>query len=99
MPTYLALLTYTGAGMEAIEDSPARIDEARSLLESMGGSLDAWYLTMGSTDAVAVIDLPDDETMARFLLATGRAGNVATETLRAFTEAEFRDLVEDLPAA
>lgn len=97
MGTYIALLSYTEDGMEEIEESPRRIDEARSLLEELGGSLEAWYLTLGDTDAVAVIDLPDDETMAQFLLAVGRAGAVTTETLKAFTEDEFRGLVGDLP--
>lgn len=98
MPTYIALLSYTENGMEDIAESPDRIDEARAMLEDLGGSLEAWYLTLGDTDAVAVIDLPDDEAMAQFLLAVGRAGNVTTNTLKAFTEAEFRDLVADLPS-
>lgn len=98
MPTYIAKLSYTEDGMEAITESPDRIDEARALVEDLGGSMPAWYLTMGDHDALAVIELPDDETMARFLLAVGQKGAVSTETMTALTEDQFRDLVGDLPA-
>lgn len=98
MPTYIAKLSYTADGMDAIIDSPDRIDEARSLVEDLGGSMPAWYLTMGDHDALAIIELPDDETMARFLLAVGQEGAVSTETHTAIPEAEFRELVGDLPA-
>jgi len=98
MPTYIAQLSYTEAGMEEITESPARIDEARALAESLGGSMPAWYLTMGPYDALALIELPDDETMARFLLAAGRKGAVTTETVTAIPEDAFRELVGDLPS-
>lgn len=98
MPTYIAQLSYTEDGMAAITESPDRIDEARSLVESLGGSMPAWYLTMGEHDALAVIELPDDETMAQFLLAVGQKGAVSTETHTAIPEADFRDLVGDLPS-
>lgn len=97
MPTYITKLSYTEDGMAEITDSPDRIDEARSLVEDLGGSMPAWYLTIGDHDALAVIELPDDETLARFLLAVGRLGAVATETMTAIPESQFRDLVGDLP--
>ena len=57
----------------------------------------AFYLTMGQYDAVAVIEAPDDETAAKGALITASAGNVSTETLRAFTEQEAIALVQSLP--
>lgn len=98
MPTYITKLEYTEEGMAEITESPARIDEARALVEDLGGSMPVWYLTMGDFDALAVIELPDDATMARFLLAVGQKGAVATETMTALTEDEFRGLVDDLPS-
>lgn len=52
---------------------------------------------MGQYDAVAVIEAPDDETAAKGALITASAGNVSTETLRAFTEQEAIALVQSLP--
>ncbi len=52
---------------------------------------------MGKYDAVLVSEFPDDQTAARFMLSTGALGNVSTQTLKAFSEAEYRKIVESLP--
>ena len=51
---------------------------------------------MGAYDLVAVVEAPSDEAVAKVALALGSKGNVKTTTLRAFTEAEFRDIVGSL---
>ena len=50
-----------------------------------------------SIDESIVIDAPDDETLAKFQLATGALGNIRTETLRAFSEEEYRRIIAALP--
>jgi hypothetical protein len=55
----------------------------------MGGELKAFYLVMGQYDAVVISEAPDDETATRFALATGARGYVHTQTLLAYTEAEY----------
>ena len=52
---------------------------------------------MGKYDAVLVSEFPDDKTAARFMLSTGTLGNVSTQTLKAFDEAEYRKIIESLP--
>jgi uncharacterized protein with GYD domain len=56
-----------------------------------------WYLTMGRYDVVFIIQVPDSKIAATLLLALGSQGNVQTETLRAFSEEEFRGIVAGLP--
>ncbi len=97
MSTYILLINYTQQGIENIKESPGRLDKVRGLLESLGCKLESFYLTMGNFDVVAVIEAPDDEAVARFLLAAGSRGNVRTTTLKAFPEADFRRIVETLP--
>ncbi|MBI2462417.1 MAG: GYD domain-containing protein [Candidatus Rokubacteria bacterium] len=97
MPTYVSLLNYTHQGIQNIKDSPKRLDAAKKLLKGMGGELKAFYLTMGAYDIVVVAEAPSDEAMARFALAVGSAGNVRTTTLKAFTEAEYRKIIQGLP--
>jgi len=46
---------------------------------------------------VIVAEAPDDETVAKLALATGAQGTVRTETLRAFTEDEYRTIIGSLP--
>ena len=97
MATYISLLKYTEKGAAAIKESPARVDAAKKLFHSMGAELKHFYLVMGQYDAVVVTEAPNDEVVARLLLATGALGNVTTQTLRAFTEDEFRKIVGSLP--
>lgn len=96
MPTYIALVNYTEEGVENIEASPDRLDEAKSLAESMGGAVTDFYLTMGQYDMVVVAEFPDDESYAQFALSVASEGAVGTETLKAFTEEEYRDVIAGL---
>jgi uncharacterized protein with GYD domain len=45
---------------------------------------------------VAVIDAPDDATIAAALLQVAAAGNVRTKTLRAFDQGEMQTLLGKL---
>jgi uncharacterized protein with GYD domain len=62
-----------------------------------GSELKAFYLTMGRYDIVTISEAPDDATAAKVALTVGSAGNVTTETLRAFNEDEYREIVAALP--
>ncbi len=97
MATFITLARYTHQGIANIKQSPARLDAYKSAAQRAGASVKSFYLTMGRYDIVIVGEAPDDETVARLTLATGSLGNVSTETLRAFTEDEFRKLVASLP--
>jgi uncharacterized protein with GYD domain len=97
MPMYITLFRYTDQGIKTIKDSPARLDASKQAMQAMGADLKAVYVTMGQYDLVAVTEAPDDETAAKLVLALGSEGNVRTETLRAFTEEEFRNIVAALP--
>ena len=97
MPTYVSLLRFTQQGAEKIKESPARLERARAALKAAGGGLKAFYLTMGQYDAVVIGEAPSDEAYATTMLAIGAAGAVRTETLRAFTEEEYRKIVATVP--
>ena len=97
MPTYISLMHFTEKGVENIKNSPARLDDAKNLFQSMGAELKAWYLTLGEYDAVAIAEAPDDETGTKLLLLIGSQGNIRTETFRAFTEDEYRKIISALP--
>ncbi len=54
-------------------------------------------MAMGQYDAVVVSEAPDDETVAKLVLMIGGQGAVRTETLRAFPEDEYREIIAALP--
>ena len=97
MPTYISLLRFTQQGVEKIKDGPARLDSARKGYEAMGARVKDFYLVLGRYDAVVVSEAPNDEVVAKLALALGSRGNVRSETLRAFTETEYRSIVAALP--
>ena len=96
MATYINLINFTEQGIANIKEGPARVDAARALVAANGGELKAFYLTMGAYDAVAIVELPSDEVAAKLALTIGGGGNVRTETMKAFDEAQYRDIVAGL---
>ena len=97
MPTYISLLRYTEQGIKNIKEGPSRLDAAKDAFRSMGAQLKAFYLVTGQYDAVSIAEAPNEETVARVMLAIGSKGNVRTETFRAFDEAEYRKIIASLP--
>lgn len=97
MAKYIILLDYTDQGIKNIKDSPNRAEAARALARDLGAEMKELYLTMGGHDLVAVMEAPSDEVLATFALAVGSSGNVRSKTLKAFTEDEFRSIVQSLP--
>ena len=97
MPSYMVLGRYTQKGVESIKGAPARLDAVKQAARQAEVEVKAFYLTLGQYDFVFVMDAPDDEAMARLMLATSAQGNFRSETLRAFTEDEYRKIIGALP--
>ena len=97
MATYIMLFRYTKQGIQNVKESPNRVDAAREAFRAFGVELKEFYSVMGQYDTVCIVEAPNQETMAKASLALGSLGNVCSETLRAFTEDEFRQIVADLP--
>jgi uncharacterized protein with GYD domain len=91
------LLNWTQQGIEKVRESPGRLDDAKKLFRENGSEIKGFYLTMGRHDSVVIAEAPNDETAAKIALAIGSGGAVRTETLRAFTEDEYRKLIGALP--
>src|ERR1700720_1843708 len=93
MPTYVSLLKLSHQGITTIKDGPSGLDAAREILRSFGAEIKDFYFTMGEYDIVVVTEAPDDASVAKGLLAIASGGNVTTQTLRAFREDEYREIV------
>ena len=96
MPTYLIQSQWTDQGVRNVKESAKRLDLGKKKLKEMGGEIKAFYLTMGAYDMLAVVEVPDDATLAAHLLWLGSQGNLRTQTVKAFTEDEFRSIVGKL---
>ncbi len=96
MPTYVALLNWTQQGIQNIKESPSRLDQAKAAVKAAGGEMKTFYMTLGQYDMVAVIEAPDDAVFAKVMLAIASQGTVRSQTLRAFNEDEYRDIIGGL---
>jgi len=96
MPTDITLLRYTQQGAARVKESPDRLDAGRQAFKQFGVEIKDTYLLMGRYDLLCVIEGPDDETVAKCLLTLGSQGNVQTETMKAWNEADFRKITNSI---
>src|SRR5262245_8878808 len=97
MASYLMLFHFTERGIEKVHESPARVDAAQNLCRELGREVKQCYGLLGRYDTMFILDAPNDATAARISAAIGRLGNVRSETLRAFSEDEYRRIFSTLP--
>jgi uncharacterized protein with GYD domain len=97
MPTYIAMLKWTPQGLQNIKQSPSRLDAARKGFEAAGVRMKDFYMVTGQYDMIAVVDAPDDVALAKAILGSTSQGSITSETCRAFTEQEYRQIVGGLP--
>ena len=93
MRTYIALMKWTGEGIRKVKESARRLDTAKKAIEAAGGKLVGFYLTMGRYDMVAIAEFPSDEVAAEVMLRLGSGGSIRTETMKAFTEGQYREII------
>ena len=97
MPQFVILCNLTAKGLTEIKSGPARYGEVVKGIEAAGGKVLSFHATMGAYDYVMVAEGPSDEYAALMSMATAAQGYITTQTLRAFTPAEFAGLVSKLP--
>jgi uncharacterized protein with GYD domain len=97
MANYLVLFRYTPRGLEGIKEGPSRVEKAKGIFNELGANVKVFFALLGEYDTVFIAEAPNDETIARAALAVASRGNVQTEILRAFTEDEFRKIIDGLP--
>lgn len=90
MPFYLFQAKYTADALKALVETPQdREAGARTVIEAAGGKLHSFFFCLGEYDAMAVIEAPDDESMAAGALAVGASGAFsAGQTTKLMTAAE-----------
>jgi uncharacterized protein with GYD domain len=96
MPTYVVLYSFTDQGAKNAKGTVQRSREARAANQQRGFNVQGLYWTQGQYDLVAIVDAPDEQAMMAGLLNIAGAGNVRSQTLRAFTEAEMEAIVQKM---
>ena len=78
MPHFLVKGNYTAEGSKGLlgEGGSSRIDQARSLIESLGGNLECMYFSYGEDDIVGICEMPDSASAAAVSLTVSSTGAV-----------------------
>jgi len=97
MPTYLALLNFTDQGIRTVKDTTKRAAAVREMAKGAGMNMKEIYWTLGQYDIAVIFEAPDDAAMTAFGLTLGAAGNVRSQTLRAFTASEMDAILSKMP--
>jgi uncharacterized protein with GYD domain len=90
------MLKWTPQGIQNVKQSPSRLDAARRGFETAGVKMKDFYMVTGQYDMIAIVEAPDDLALATALLGATSKGSITSETCRAFTEAEYRQIIGGL---
>ena len=96
MPKYLFYGSYTPEGYKGLmeEGGSKRIEAARQALESVGGSLEAFYFSFGENDFYILVDLPDNVTTTAVTLAGNITGTFSINGVALLTPEELDDAIK-----
>ncbi|MBM3746842.1 MAG: GYD domain-containing protein [Acidobacteria bacterium] len=97
MPMYITLYKWTEQGIKNVKSAPDRAAAAMKAAEAAGIKVVGLYVTQGEYDLVAISEAADEQAAVALLLAQGAQGYVRTTTMRAFTMAEFAEIVKKIP--
>lgn len=101
MPYYLFQGRYTAEAFKAMVDNPQdREPPAKALVQSLGATLHHVFFAMGSDDVMALIEAPDDETMAAGSMVLAASGAFSGgHTTKLMTTAEAMGAMAKAKAA
>ena len=78
MPKYLIQASYSAEGLKGLlkEGGTKRRAAVEQLAASVGGRVEAFYFVFGSDDIVAIMDAPDNASVAAAMITAGAGGAV-----------------------
>src|SRR5437763_4014713 len=90
MSKFLLEASLTTQGVKGVqsEGGTARREAVSKAIQSVGGSLEAFYFGFGERDVYVIADFPDNESAAAMALSVNATGAVATNTVVLLTPEE-----------
>jgi uncharacterized protein with GYD domain len=96
MATYIALMNFTEQGIRNVKETTRRAEAFIEMAKRSGITVKDIYWTLGQYDLVVTVDAPDDPSVTALGLAIGNIGNVRTQTLRAFSAGEMKQILDKM---
>lgn len=96
MPRFITFFSYTADSAKAMIERPSdRSAAAKALVESLGGTQEAFYWMQGQHDGFLITNVPDGVAAAALVAAVGATGAVERlETHQIFDHDEQAAIVE-----
>jgi uncharacterized protein with GYD domain len=101
MPRFITFFSYTGESVKAMMERPSdRSGAGKALIESLGGTQEAFYWMQGEHDGFLISNLPDGVAAAAVSAAVGASGAVGRlETHQIFDQDEQAAIVKQAATA
>ena len=101
MPRFITFFSYTAESMKAMVERPSdRPAAGKALVESLGGTQEAFYWMQGEHDGFLISNVPDGVAAAALSAAVGAAGAVERiVTHQIFDGGEQAEIVRQADAA
>jgi uncharacterized protein with GYD domain len=94
MPMFIITMNWTDQAIRAIKDADKRAEYGQELGEKFGVKYKELYMTSGDSDLVAIVEAPNGDDVAEFVLALSSRGNVRTRTCRAWPQTQYLKLIK-----
>jgi uncharacterized protein with GYD domain len=98
MPTFLCFLNWTDQGAKNTKDIVKRYQASKAVVEKLGGRMVSVYVTTGQYDVVVTVEMPNGETMVKYVTAIAGTGHARTTTVRGYSPEEFSKLSAEAPS-
>ena len=93
MARYISLLRFTEQGAKNVKKSTTRAHAFDKLAAKAGVKVEGQYWTMGSFDGVLILTADSEKKILHLLTELTALGNVRTQTLQAFVDTEYDEVV------
>ena len=101
MPRFITFFSYTAESANAMIERPSdRSAAGKALIESLGGTQEAFYWMQGEHDGFLISNVPDGVAAAAVSVAVGAAGAVERiQTHQIFDTGEQASIIEQASTA
>ena len=93
MITYVVLVNFTDQGIRNAKDTLKRADAFKEMAKKFGVNVKEMFWTQGQYDIVLITEAPDDITGTALNLSLCMLGNVRTQSLRALSAVEMKEVL------
>jgi uncharacterized protein with GYD domain len=93
MATFVMLANFTDKGIHSVKDTVKRAEAFKEIAKADGVTVKEIYWTLGHYDIVVTAEAKDDMAVTALGLSLAKAGNVRTQTLRAFGPKEMTEIL------